>query len=95
MPHSVFGLCGIGDPKSFKLSLEKEGFKIEKFKSFKNHHSFNGSDFKKINKLSNGLPIICTQKDAVKLDLSKISQKFFLLIWKLIFGGRREDYISY
>ena len=47
MPHSVFGLCGIGDPKSFKLSLEKEGFKIEKFKSFKNHHSFNGSDFKK------------------------------------------------
>ena len=49
---------------------------------------------KKINKLSNGLPIICTQKDAVKLDLSKIKSKVFSFNMEIDFFGEEERIIS-
>ena len=95
IPQSVVTLCGIGDPKGFKLTLEKIGLKVEKIQEFKNHYSFNESSYKKINKMAKGRPIVCTLKDAVKINPEKIKSKIFAINTEVDFFGHEKEFINF
>jgi tetraacyldisaccharide 4'-kinase len=59
----VNALAGIGDPQRFFNTLEQLGFNIKKQQGFVDHKDFTAKDF---NQFTTGLPLLMTEKDAVK-----------------------------
>jgi len=59
--QKVNAVTGIGNPQRFYSTLEKAGLKLTKH-SFPDHHQFQPQDLE----FDNDLPIIMTEKDAVK-----------------------------
>ena len=83
--NKVIAVSGVGDPRSFELSLLKENVDILFHFKFRDHHNYDQSDISNIAKVSkkmNALSIVTTEKDYVKLqklDISKIHLKFFIV----------------
>lgn len=63
-PQKVIAMTGIGYPQRFFNSLQKSGFALVE-KPLPDHHDFSLSDFDNLP----DLPIIITEKDAVKLRI--------------------------
>lgn len=63
----VVALCGIANPDGFFDSLSKFGCTIVAKRSFIDHYSFTAKDLAEVQDAFPGLPIVCTEKDAVKL----------------------------
>ena len=57
----VYAVAGIGQPEQFFTGLQELGFEVER-RPFSDHHPFDASDFQAMN----DLPILMTEKDAVK-----------------------------
>jgi tetraacyldisaccharide 4'-kinase len=68
MPSAVVAFAGIANPEAFFTSLETLGFVVEQRFAFPDHHHFSQSDLEKMVSAANGLPLVCTQKDAVKVQ---------------------------
>ena len=67
---SFFGICGIGNPESFKETLLTEGLEVRGFKSFRDHYRYNATDMRKIiedSKKSKADWIVTTEKDIMRL----------------------------
>jgi len=67
----VFGFCAIGNPESFRKSIETLGAELIGFYTFPDHHVYTSSELEKVNaEARRMLPdaIIITQKDKVKLQ---------------------------
>lgn len=65
---SVLAVAGIGAPQRLSRQLEQHGARVDLL-SFPDHHRFTGEDVAAILRRSAGVStIICTLKDAVKLD---------------------------
>ena len=81
----VIAISGVGDPRSFELSLLKENVNILYHFKFRDHHNYDQTDINiiaKTLKTMNALSIVTTEKDYVKLkklDISKINLKFFIV----------------
>ena len=58
----VRALCGIGNPERFLRSLTELGITVEPH-IYPDHHGFTGDELS----FADGSPIVCTEKDAVKL----------------------------
>src|SRR5690606_24130922 len=63
----VFAFCGIANPNGFIDSLKELGFRLTGQRIFPDHHRFIQSDIDNIHALARGRPLICTEKDSVKL----------------------------
>jgi tetraacyldisaccharide 4'-kinase len=76
-PQRVNLITSIARPEKVVDSLEYIGFKVERKFYFPDHHEFKGSELEAI-LMSSDYPVVCTEKDAVKLseyaalNLSKI-----------------------
>ena len=66
----VFAFAGIGEPYSFRQSLEEAGAVIKGFMEFRDHHMFSESDINRIKKKAKGAWIITTEKDIMRLGKS-------------------------
>ncbi|MEZ4753976.1 MAG: tetraacyldisaccharide 4'-kinase [Bdellovibrionota bacterium] len=66
-PQKIAVFCGIANPEGFRSTLESLGFKIEDFRSFADHYSFNNQDLYELKELAEVLPLVCTEKDLVRL----------------------------
>ncbi len=76
--HAV-AFCGIGQPESFKESLEQLGVKVSSMLSFEDHHSYSDADVRKIVAEQENLKadyIITTEKDMVRLSSFDFSEKY-------------------
>jgi tetraacyldisaccharide 4'-kinase len=71
----VHAVAGIGEPAAFFSSLEGIGIKIIKH-TFPDHHSYKISDLD----FGDDLPIIMTEKDAVKCKMFNLKNGWFLTI---------------
>ena len=75
----IFAFSGLGNNKNFFSQLENDGFEIIKFMSFSDHYKYSENDLKKIineaEKLN--LPIVCTEKDYVKIP-KQFHKKFYI-----------------
>ena len=70
----VVGFCGIGEPRSFELSLKNSGAQLVKLFTFRDHHVYKKDDIKRMVEfcLSQGATVlVTTHKDAVKLRISQ------------------------
>jgi tetraacyldisaccharide 4'-kinase len=66
--------CGIGDPGSFRLLIERLGITIDRFFVFPDHHNYTIKDIKSIlhgYKQSGSRFILTTQKDFVRIKFTK------------------------
>ena len=72
--NNILSLCAIGDPESFKKTLEFLKIDSKEFLAYPDHYPFKKRDIHKINQLinKNGVDaILCTEKDLVKLKKYK------------------------
>ncbi len=71
--------CGIGNPQAFRRSLHDLGARLLDFRVYPDHHAFGHADIEELHRWSGGLPtgtvIVTTQKDVVKLRLSRLGDR--------------------
>ena len=63
----VYAFCGIGNPESFRKTLESAGCVIAGFRVFTDHHAYSEADLAEIERASSGDTIVTTEKDGVRL----------------------------
>lgn len=66
-PCSVVALCGIANPEGFFQTLRASGFTVQAQKVFADHYEFKSQDMALLAAQFPGLPIVCTEKDSVRL----------------------------
>ncbi len=79
----IVAFCGIGNPSSFKDSLEKAGISYQNIIVFGDHVNYRKTDVEKI-RHSRADYYITTEKDAVKLNQLWV-EKEKLLVLKLVY----------
>lgn len=62
----VLVACGIGNPPAFVLTVEGLGARVAKRELFRDHHAFSREEAEDLAR--SGLPVVVTEKDAVKLE---------------------------
>lgn len=77
--------CGIAKPDVFFKTLKDLNINIREKITLDNHHHFKESSYRKINSLTSAQTLICTEKDAVKLNLDKIKGEVFSLVNEVVF----------
>lgn len=71
----VFAFCGIGNPKAFFDTLEKQDAIIVGRRAWPDHHAYTRQDLQRLADISQQYPdsaLICTMKDWVKIRLATI-----------------------
>lgn len=71
-PQPVVAFAGIAKPEGFFESLDQLGFQVQRRFKFADHQSFSTGLVEKLIKSAQQLPLICTEKDSVKIDLPQI-----------------------
>lgn len=74
---TVGAFCGIGNPESFRRTLESLGAMVTEFRTFPDHHAYTREDVDNLLSWAERLPphavVTTTQKDWVKLRLEELS----------------------
>ncbi len=65
VPEKAMAVCGIARPQRFLDSLGRQGMAVEEQMIFPDHYRYQARDIEHIT--GKGLPVITTEKDAVKL----------------------------
>lgn len=73
-PQRVHGVAGIGHPERFFRTLTALGFEVEKH-AFPDHHRYSAADLT----FANPLPVVMTEKDAVKWRSAQDSERLWYL----------------
>lgn len=71
----VVAACGIGNPGAFQATLEKTGAQISEFAPFDDHHDFSQHDVGGLEVRAIGGSVVVTEKDAVKIQKLKLSER--------------------
>ena len=82
----VYGIAGIGNPNSFFSLLRSLDFQVIE-KVFPDHHEFIDTDFFEMN----DLPIVMTEKDAIKCKFLKNPNCWYLKIEPVISEDFKTD----
>lgn len=63
---SIYGFSGLANNQVFKAHLENN-YTLSGFTSFNDHHAYSQEDVNLLEEKANGNPLVCTQKDWVKI----------------------------
>lgn len=66
----VLAFAGIGHPKKFYQTLQNLGYEVVRTYDFADHHAYVDAEIEEIIKKADGLPVVTTEKDFVKLSLA-------------------------
>jgi tetraacyldisaccharide 4'-kinase len=75
--RALFAFCGIGNPESFKRTIEAAGGRVEKFVAFEDHHAYTPAEVRRLNAEAEEFmaeAIVTTEKDATKLGPAAFSR---------------------
>ncbi len=77
-PGPSFAFCGIGNPVSFRESLEAEGVEVLRFEVFRDHHPYLADELGLLYALARrrGATLVTTEKDLARMEES----------WRRAFG---------
>ncbi|HZS59356.1 MAG TPA: tetraacyldisaccharide 4'-kinase [Gemmatimonadaceae bacterium] len=64
---AVLAIAGIGDSEAFFAQLRAVGARVTP-RAFRDHHAFTRADADQLARAAAGAPVVCTLKDAVKLE---------------------------
>jgi tetraacyldisaccharide 4'-kinase len=82
--RAVAAFCGVGNPESFRRTLTDCGADVIAFRAYPDHHAYTRADVDDLRAWARGLPsdcqVVVTQKDLVKLRLSRLGD---LPLWSL------------
>jgi tetraacyldisaccharide 4'-kinase len=74
---AVAGFCGIGNPASFRRTLDDLGAEVRDFRTFADHHNYTREDVDELRRWADTLPadavVATTQKDFVKLRIAELT----------------------
>ena len=65
--RQVYGFSGLADDRSFKKHLETK-YELLGYKAYPDHHHYTRADLEEIKKAAGELSLVCTAKDAVKIN---------------------------
>jgi tetraacyldisaccharide 4'-kinase len=71
---SVHAFCGVGNPDSFRRTLESLGAQVVKFRAFEDHHPYTEADVRRLNAEAQEFmaeALVTTEKDALRLDRAR------------------------
>jgi tetraacyldisaccharide 4'-kinase len=87
----LFAFCGIGRPEKFYATLTQAGLKIRRTADFSDHHLYTKKelDFLQDQAQKDGLTLITTRKDAVKLP-AFFQEKIKVMDIELIFENEEQ-----
>ena len=71
--QAVMAFCALANPEAFYATLKGAGFVVAKLRSFPDHHHFTQSDLERLETEAGALPLVCTEKDAIKLQNFEMS----------------------
>ncbi|MDP2166702.1 MAG: tetraacyldisaccharide 4'-kinase [Thermodesulfovibrionales bacterium] len=66
----IYAFCGIGEPDSFRITLDSAGFRVKGFRAFSDHYRFKGRDIADIEAEARKCGaewIMTTEKDIIRL----------------------------
>lgn len=69
----IYAFCGVGNPGSFRRTLESAGAEVVKSRSFPDHHVYRPAEARQIEVEAQefmAAALVTTEKDATKLDVS-------------------------
>jgi len=84
----INAMAGIGSPERFFATLAELNFDIHFRKGFVDHHKFSLIDF---GCFDNGLPLLMTEKDAVKCKSFALDNWWYLPVDAVISASEREQ----
>lgn len=67
----VLAFAGIGHPEKFYQTLRNLGYDVVKTRDFEDHHAYADAEIEELIKEADGLPVVTTEKDFVKLSKSE------------------------
>jgi tetraacyldisaccharide 4'-kinase len=76
-PGNVVAFCAIANPENFFMTLESAGFSLVGKRVFSDHYHFSESDIATLRREYPGVPLVCTEKDSLKLGGT--SEDIFIL----------------
>ncbi len=85
----VHAVAAIGHPERFFKTLESAGLKLETH-AFGDHHAYQETDFQ----FDKALPIIMTEKDAVKCDRFDLNDTWFLPVTAQLNGDLASQIVK-
>lgn len=65
--QEVAAFCGLARNEQFAASLREAGFVVRRFLGFRDHHPYGPADIDAIESAAEGLPVVTTEKDLVRL----------------------------
>jgi tetraacyldisaccharide 4'-kinase len=74
----IAAFCGLANPEGFYQTLEDAGYLLAERETFKDHHAFSELEIERLLGRVGTLPLVCTEKDAVKLAANQ-KQKIYVL----------------
>ena len=86
---AALAFCGIARPETFRRTLENEPLTINKFIPFADHHPFTHeqiSDLESAAKDCGAKYLVCTEKDAVKIDRERLTMPLYYPIMEMDLG---------
>ena len=95
-PHQVVAFCGLGDPVSFRKSLEEEGFEVLFFKAYPDHYRYRERDIRKLSQKAVSLgaeALITTEKDLLKVPKGVSSLPVWAQSLLVRFPRKTIDYL--
>lgn len=79
--------CGLGNPASFRKTLQGLDIEIADWRTFPDHHAYSPNDIQDLRRWAEKLPkdalVLTTQKDAVKLPVAELAGRE---LWSLRIG---------
>lgn len=67
-PGKCFVFSAIGRPESFYAQIKSLGIEIVATREFRDHHRFSTEDLAALSQKAGDLPMICSEKDMIKID---------------------------
>lgn len=94
--HSrVILVAGIADTKELEKSANKH-FAVQAFFFFPDHHIYNVEEIQKIAAAHPGMPLLITEKDAVKWKFLSLDSEFPIFVWPIsVKMYDEEKFIAY
>ncbi|MCB0337826.1 MAG: tetraacyldisaccharide 4'-kinase, partial [Bdellovibrionales bacterium] len=66
--RKIAAFCALANPDNFFMMLKEQGYELLGTETFNDHHQFNEGDIHRLRKRFPEVPLVCTEKDATKLN---------------------------
>lgn len=70
-PQPVIAVCGIANPEGFIETLNRSGYAVAESYRFADHYQFKAGELQGIRDKHPGLPLVCTEKDSLRVPAAE------------------------